>query len=635
MYDSKIALVNCWCCMSFADPIRSCCCHPVLMRVRLNNQSAPSSRGSSPVVTPSTKKKHRGPVSRTTPPSRSGWSKVGVGVVALCMCNCVLITGIAGVLLVRGGVPTTRVALRDDILSLEQELKRDARVIGSEVHKDVAWLKARRAANAETKRRAAIDATAALSQEKPRAAALGAASAPASASTLASSPASALGALRYWRNTAQQVQPNPWDRFLTFDSDCGGFNNLRIALEWFVTVAWLTRRTLVLPPRHPWYLIDNGPIAVKEMKTTGGGGERVSDYCDFFNCDALRAAVPVIRAEEWVRWAEKRPEYAAVAASGALPQRQSRQASAWKMNHAERAKWQTFLVSGAAGNAMNLPWGHYDGYLDWQRSATLEGTAATVSSAFTARGARKPFVYTDAMRSSAIVHFPSCNAKLGEAIHNGMAFRYLGQIAVAVAFGGDSAGKALMASSHALLRDSVRFVDEVWETAAKVVGVMGEFKFSTLHIRRNELQYKSSFSTAQTTLGHIAPLLARNEALYIATDEKDEGFFQAIEAKHKVYRWKDFNEQTRGVNPKLIGLIEQAICAMGRVFVGTRDSTFSSYIVRLRGYIGAPDTGIYVHTDQYVADGLANRAINGHLTGHDYKMEWHESWDDLVRPSAR
>lgn len=39
---------------------------------------------------------------------------------------------------------------------------------------------------------------------------------------------------------------------------------------------------------------------------------------------------------------------------------------------------------------------------------------------------------------------------------------------------------------------------------------------------------------------------------------------------------------------KLEGCIEQVICAMGRSFFGTLESTFSSYIFRLRGYIKAP-----------------------------------------------
>ena len=36
-------------------------------------------------------------------------------------------------------------------------------------------------------------------------------------------------------------------------------------------------------------------------------------------------------------------------------------------------------------------------------------------------------------------------------------------------------------------------------------------------------------------------------------------------------------------------------------FIGTQYSTFSSYIVRLRGFVGAPDTRTYYHTQAYTA----------------------------------
>ena len=81
-----------------------------------------------------------------------------------------------------------------------------------------------------------------------------------------------------------------------------------------------------------------------------------------------------------------------------------------------------------------------------------------------------------------------------------------------------------------------------------------------------------------------------------------------------------------------MGVTEQAVCAGGRVFVGTRDSTFSSYIVRLRGYVGAPDTSTYVHTDVYSADMATNALRNTHLDGSRYKMEWEQIWSDIKHP---
>ena len=98
--------------------------------------------------------------------------------------------------------------------------------------------------------------------------------------------------LRYWHEPENEAPRR--DKYIAFNTDRGGLNNIRIALEYAVIFAYVTRRTLILPPASPWYLIDWGPI---KRGTPAGGTTR---YDEFFDLRSLRAAVPVIGPEEFV-----------------------------------------------------------------------------------------------------------------------------------------------------------------------------------------------------------------------------------------------------------------------------------------------------------------------------------------------
>ena len=67
------------------------------------------------------------------------------------------------------------------------------------------------------------------------------------------------------------------ERYLTFEPDHGGWNNIRMAMETALVMGHATGRTLVLPPEQRMYLIDKG---VGDQRASFG-------FNDFFHLDAI------------------------------------------------------------------------------------------------------------------------------------------------------------------------------------------------------------------------------------------------------------------------------------------------------------------------------------------------------------
>ena len=68
-----------------------------------------------------------------------------------------------------------------------------------------------------------------------------------------------------------------------------------MAFEGFVVAALLTGRTLVLPPRCRFYLLDRGTIATYKKRR-----DTVSWYPDFYDIVHLRGAIDVITTDEFI-----------------------------------------------------------------------------------------------------------------------------------------------------------------------------------------------------------------------------------------------------------------------------------------------------------------------------------------------
>lgn len=284
-------------------------------------------------------------------------------------------------------------------------------------------------------------------------------------------PAQALASLQsklyYWKldplaNSGLMRQPSAaGDKYVLFLTDCGGFNNIRMAFEYFVIMAWVTRRTLVLPPPAGWYLIDFGPFA---RMAPDASEARATDYREFFDMEHIAAAVPVISTEEF-----RRREGARLGLPRAAMEADFEE-------HGGREAWKHWLKSEAdPAWRKSLPWSPLAKVLFFPSIAAVEAQFPEgVPKEFTHH--REVVELTPELYSAPALSFPSCK--------DNEAFRYLVQVNSIAAF----ADEALSRSYKRMLRDNVHYRALVFDVAARVIQFLGPFNYAAFHIRRNDLQ---------------------------------------------------------------------------------------------------------------------------------------------------
>jgi hypothetical protein len=184
-----------------------------------------------------------------------------------------------------------------------------------------------------------------------------------------------------------------------------------------------------------------------------------------------------------------------------------------------------------------------------------------------------------------------------------------------------------------LIRDHVRFKQAIERTARSIAASLG--RYAALHIRRGDFfgQYPQQNIPAPQLLERLLDLVPPGTRIYVASDERDRGFFSAFRVSFEVFFIEDFLDKiSLDMSRASIACVEQLICAFADCLVGTKLSTFSGYINRLRGYHGARDTTIRF-TDGSPGseiDGLGSPRFswvswvdNGNpLWGREFKEAW-------------
>jgi len=158
-----------------------------------------------------------------------------------------------------------------------------------------------------------------------------------------------------------------------------------------------------------------------------------------------------------------------------------------------------------------------------------------------------------------------------------------------------------------LMRLFVRFKPEIIHLAYQIASRLKPF--NAVHVRRGDfinqypMQNISSKSIIQTITKYIPPMTR----LYISTDETSRSFFDDFSKHYKVVFLSNITSSLqRKISAESLACIEQVICSVADIFVGTRLSTFSGYITRLRGYRNAADKTVYFTDGYRIDDGIAN-----------------------------
>lgn len=400
--------------------------------------------------------------------------------------------------------------------------------------------------------------------------------------------------LRYWnpRLLNNQFKQFNAHRYVCFDVDQGGLNNVRLVFEYVAVIAAITGRTLVLPPPQPWYLLDNGP---QHLGTNTG----VTDFGDIFDIPALQEVIPVQTTEEFIRESAKHLSIPASFQEGDA-------FNAEFGGQEIRKQWKQWLSDNAEVPKGWKPYETLICFPDKERTDIEELSDQYVDG-------RELVEFTPRMNAAPVIYYPS-NAE----------DRSLGPVATMLASDHDE----LPRLTRRLIKHHIRYHPNIFAIASEIISSLGPYQYTAVHIRRNDFQYKQARTRAEETWNNTHKLFTDELPVYIATDEVDKDFREVFRLKKTVFFWDDIMQGYSGTDfpEKLIGPVEQLICVGASRFIGTDLSTFSSYIVRLRGYTRAPDMASYYHTERYTAPKVEPDI--DHHKGRDYLRENPLFWLD-------
>ena len=336
--------------------------------------------------------------------------------------------------------------------------------------------------------------------------------------------------------------PAETDRYMVFQPWHGGFNNDRMSFE--IALAWaiVTRRTLVIPPAYHWYLLD------------------ISEAHDYFDDTGLHSSWNLISFEQF-----------ASDIGLVIPGHKEGTQLHAEIHH---PVWTELLkrddvVSFGERETHQMVW--------CVPSCPTNTTSADAVALrrFRSDNSKLLDVYTEpSWRDTRIFYIPE--RKLLGNFYRHFWFQ----------------DRRLQLDVARAVRDTFHYHESLIETAAHIIANL-PLRYNAAHIRRGDFQYDDVRNLEPAEImDNTADVLIPQEALYIATDERNDSLVPGPwRARYTagVFTMRNFSHIVEMHNvPKIwYGMLDQLVCTQAKNFVGSRLSTFTGYIYRMRGYMRA------------------------------------------------
>ena len=440
--------------------------------------------------------------------------------------------------------------------------------------------------------------------------------------------------VRYGKQLAPSVRraaPSP-PQYLSFELELGGWNNLRTAFETFVVLAAIFGRTLVLPPKA---------FAPGGLPAPFSPGFQTShSFADFLTLHKLEPHVPIISTEAFFSREVDNPR-GRLAHSPPLRNLRGRM-----IPNALRQDLYVYLrTHGVEPN--------------WRPAAhcLLVGQSHPQDEAFC--DGRMPVRYNSSQKRAWLLHFavkfpcrsrnPRCNPDMHWVKWSTAQFyswirvtdveadrRYKRLIRDALQYNAPivcAAGAIVRMLRQEALRSGrcqqqLREIE--WEDLERT-----DYGFSSLHVRSGDMAtFRPRTAVGAEALSEaIAPQVRPGELLYIATDA-NRSFFEPFRSRGWRLRFlKDFRcvlSQTPGLSSDMHGMVEQVVASHGRTFHGTLYSTFSGYILRLRGYRAKSGASLAAWELPLSGERISSAYSKAWPSQPDFwRREWTLAWEGL------